>query len=108
MYSSWPVVALTLGFFCVCGSGHHCGIEWNEEETPPHADIWEGWNLGRAAPAGDVVAEPPWWEKYELPFSPAEFANGEGACPAVPLSRIAEYQGGGVWQARLRGNEWAA
>ena len=28
--------------------------------------------------------------------------------PAVPLSRIADYRGGGVWQARLRGNEWAA
>jgi hypothetical protein len=86
--------------------------EWNMDVSPPHDDMFRDWNLGRRAPAGDVVTEPPWWEKYELPMQPpgssGHAPRGCGALPAVPLSSIARYEGGGIWRAVHRGNEWRA
>jgi hypothetical protein len=53
---------------------------------------------------GDVVDEPAWWEKYNLPMLSGQ--AGGGGCPAVPLRQIADYEGDGVWRVRHRGEEW--
>ena len=73
--------------------------EWHMTTEPPKADMWEDWNLGRWAVRGDVVDEPPFWEKYKLPLMGPGVPRGGGGCPAVPLSSIATYEGGGRWRA---------
>ena len=86
---------------------HYDNVEWDEAPRPAGGDIWAGWNLGAEPARGDVVAEPPWWEKYQLPMLPSAAAGwGGGACPPVEIGRIADYEGGGVWRARIRGNDW--
>jgi hypothetical protein len=53
----------------------------------------------------DVVGEPAWWEKYELPMLPSAAVGwGGGACS--PIGPIVRYLGNGVWRARNRGDEW--
>jgi len=85
-------------------------IDSNEfvlSKAPPFADMFEEWNLGQAPVAGNVVDEPPWWEKYGLPMLPSgEVARGGGGTPAVPLSQIADYEGKGVWRVRSHANDW--
>ena len=69
----------------------------------PRDDMFEDWNLGRRAVAGNVVDEPAWWEKYDLPLLPSDnVPRGGGGTPAVPLSQVARYEGGGVWKVELR------
>jgi hypothetical protein len=83
--------------------------EFNLERYPPEADYLGHWNLGGVPVVGNVVDEPPWWEKYSLSMLPSEDGGapkGGGGCPAVPLFSIADYEGGGIWRARNRGNEW--
>ena len=83
--------------------------EWNMDISEPYDDMFREWNLGAAPVVGDVVPEPPWWEKYGLPMQPSGGdARGNGGLPAVPLSHIARYEGGGVWRAVHRGNLWQA
>ena len=53
-----------------------------------------------------MVNEPAWWEKYEMPMLPVKAPRGGGGTPAVPLSKIATYEGNGRWRAKNRGNEW--
>lgn len=74
--------------------------------VPPKADMWEDWNLGKRPVLGDVVDEPPFWAKYELPLAGPTAPRGGGGVPAVPLSSIAIYEGNGRWRARHRGNDW--
>ena len=48
-------------------------IDSNEfvlSRQPPSGDVFADWNLGQRPPQGNVVAEPPWWEKYNLPMLP--------------------------------------
>ena len=81
----------------------HDSLEWVEDTRPPDADMWSDWNLGREPVRGDVVDEPSWWEKYELPMLPSPGQpRGGGGGPAVPISQIATYEGNGRWQAKLR------
>ncbi len=68
--------------------------------------MWADWNLGKKPVVGDVVDDPVWWEKYELPMLPVRAPRGGGGTPAVPLSSIATYEGNGVWRARNRRNDW--
>ena len=63
------------------------------------------WNLGRVPVVGNVVDEPPWWEKYELSIHPTVPGSG-GGVPAVRLDSIAVYEGEERWRARNRRNEW--
>ena len=85
----------------------HCNNEWALAEHPPSGDIWAEGNLGKEEVVGNVVEEPAWWDKYGLPMLPSAAAGwGGGACPPVEIGTIAEYEGGGVWRARNRGNEW--
>ena len=63
--------------------------EFMAARHPPseEPDLYAHWNLGRVPVVGNVVDEPPWWEKYELPMLPsAAGMRGGGGCPAVPLS----------------------
>ena len=56
---------------------------------------------------GKVVDEPPWWEKYDLPLLPSgDVPRGGGGTPAVPLSKIAHYEGEGIWRVDSRANDW--
>ena len=74
---------------------------------PPSEDMFDDWNLGRAPVTGNVVDEPPWWEKYDLPLLPSgDVPRGGGGTPAVPLSKIARYEGGGIWRVKSRANDW--
>lgn len=74
---------------------------------PPLADMFEEWNLGQRAVEGHVVDEPAWWEKYNLPLLPSgNVPRGGGGTPAVPLSKIARYDGAGRWQVESRANDW--
>lgn len=91
---------------------HIDGMEWAAQQHPPREDMWEDWNLGTKPVVGNVVDEPSWWDKYDFTI---EGPRGFGGLPAmvggprnggVPLSRIAKYEGNGVWRAKLRGNEW--
>lgn len=86
------------------------GPEFVADRRPPFPDVFEEWNLGKNPVVGNVVDEPPWWEKYDLPMLPSQTEGGAprggGGCPAVPLSQIATYEGNGVWRARNRGNDW--
>eukprot|EP01051_Picozoa_sp_SAG22_P013238 SAG22_NODE_1459_length_4374_cov_14.272047_2_plen_267_part_00 len=88
---------------------HHCGNEHVADDRPPQGCMWSEWNLGKQPVRGNVVEEPAWWEKYDLPMldSPDGMPGG-GGCPAVPLHQIAEYEGDGVWRVRHRGEEWRA
>jgi len=87
---------------------HTDNNEFTLDQVPPFEDMWAEWNLGKHPVVGDVQDEPAWWEKYELPMlpsSPSEGGvHGGGGTPAVPLSRIADYEGDGVWRARSWGN----
>lgn len=86
---------------------HHDGNEWVADARPPLDDMWAEWNLGKSTPIGDVVDEPAWWEKYDLPMLPDPGTQrGGGGCPAVRLDQIANYEGGGVWRVRHRGEDW--
>lgn len=80
--------------------------EFAVSRHPPAADMFADWNLGQRPAAGFVVAEPPWWEKYNLPLMPAGTPRGGGGVPAVPLSSIADFEGDRVWRARSRANDW--
>lgn len=67
----------------------------------PLADIFEDWNLGQQPVTGNIIDEIPWWERYKLPMSPTgNVPRGGGGTPAVPLSDIANYEGGGVWRVK--------
>ena len=80
-----------------------------QERHPPSAapnGVFEHWNLGAVPVVGNVVDEPPWWEKYGLPMLPTG-QRGGGGCPAVPLDSIAVYEGEGRWRATNRGNDWS-
>jgi hypothetical protein len=69
--------------------------------------MFEDWNLGERPVEGDVVDEPPWWEKYNLPMLPVgEVPRGGGGMPAVALADIADYKGEGIWQVESRANDW--
>ena len=83
--------------------------EFVEDRRPPFPDIFHEWNLGARPVRGNVVREPAWWEKYRLPLLPsAPVPRGGGGMPAVPLARIARYEGDGVWRVRSRANDWLA
>lgn len=74
---------------------------------PVYADIFEEWNLGERSVTGDVIAEPPWWQKYDLPMLPTgSVPRGGGGVPAVPLENIASYEGDGIWRVKSRANDW--
>lgn len=74
---------------------------------PPQADMFEDWNLGRHPVVDDVIDEPAWWDKYDLPLIPSgDIPRGGGGMPAVPLSSIAIYEGDGLWRVRSRANDW--
>lgn len=73
----------------------------------PGIDMFEDWNLGERPVEGDVVDEPPWWEKYNLPMLPVgDVPRGGGGMPAVALADIADYKGEGIWQVESRANDW--
>ena len=81
--------------------------EFVESREPVFADLFEGWNLGERPVEGNVVAEPSWWDKYGLPIGlSADVPRGGGGIPAVPLNRIADYEGDGRWRARCHANDW--
>lgn len=81
--------------------------EFVQSRRPVFDDMFEEWNLGRRPVEGNVVAEPPWWEKYGLPILPQDpVPRGGGGVPAVPLSSIANYEGDGVWRVKSRANDW--
>jgi hypothetical protein len=81
--------------------------EYVLDTRPPFDDMFEEWNLGRDPVVGNVVDEPPWWEKYDLPLLPTgDVPRGGGGMPAVPLSSIARYEGGGVWRVESQANAW--
>lgn len=91
---------------------HVDGMEWVLATYPPREDMWAEWNLGRKPVVGNIVDEPTWWEKYGMTI---DGPRGLGGCPApvdgprqggVPISRIATYEGGGIWRATPRGNDW--
>ena len=74
---------------------------------PPSEDMFEDWNLGRHPVEGNVVDEPAWWEKYDLPLLPSGgVPRGGGGTPAVPLSKIARYEGNGIWRVESHANDW--
>ena len=74
---------------------------------PPFLDMFEEWNLGERLVEGNVVNEPPWWTKYNLPLLPTgSVPRGGGGSPAVPLHSVADYKGDGIWQVNSRANEW--
>ena len=74
---------------------------------PVFDDMFEEWNLGQRPVEGNVVAEPPWWEKYSLPLLPSgSVPRGGGGMPAVPLSSVATYEGDGLWRVKSRANDW--
>lgn len=76
-------------------------------QQPPFDDMFEEWNLGERPVERNVISEPPWWEKYNLPLLPTgSVPRGGGGTPAVPLSHIAEYEGDGVWRVQSRANDW--
>ena len=67
-------------------------------------DMFEEWNLGERPVEGNVVAETPWWENYDLPLLPkGSVPRGGGGMPAVPLSSIADYEGDGRWRVKTPG-----
>lgn len=73
----------------------------------PYDDMFREWNLGQRPVEGNIVDEPAWWEKYDLPLLPtAGMPRGTGGTPAVPLSNIAEYRGDGTWRVTSRANDW--
>ena len=73
----------------------------------PYDDMFREWNLGQRPVDGNIVDEPAWWEKYDLPLLPtAGMPRGTGGTPAVPLSAIAEYGGDGTWRVESRANDW--
>ncbi|MDE0422566.1 MAG: phytanoyl-CoA dioxygenase family protein [Gammaproteobacteria bacterium] len=75
--------------------------------SEPFDDMFREWNLGRHPVAGDIVDEPAWWEKYNLPLLPTGgMPRGTGGTPAVALSDIAEYGGDGTWTVQSRANDW--
>lgn len=74
---------------------------------PVFKDMFEDWNLGQQSVEGNVVEEPSWWDKYDLPLlTSSRVPRGGGGVPAVPLSSIADYEGDGIWRAKLRANDW--
>ncbi|MFB3103622.1 MAG: hypothetical protein ACE1ZA_01735, partial [Pseudomonadales bacterium] len=74
---------------------------------PPLDDMFDEWNLGQRAVEGNIVDEPAWWEKYDLPLLPTGLVpRGGGGMPAEPLAKIARYEGAGVWKVELRANDW--
>ncbi|MDE0193886.1 MAG: phytanoyl-CoA dioxygenase family protein, partial [Gammaproteobacteria bacterium] len=74
----------------------------------PFDDMFREWNLGRHPVEANVVDEPAWWEKYNLPLLPTgRMPCGTGGTPAVPLSDIAEYGGDGTWRVTSRANDWS-
>lgn len=87
-------------------------MDSNEFVLARHApldDMFEEWNLGRCAVAGNIVDEPAWWEKYDLPLLPTgDVPRGGGGTPAVPLAEIANYEGAGIWRVESRANDWKA
>jgi hypothetical protein len=81
--------------------------EFVEDMSPPAEDMFADWNLGRVPVTGQVVNEPAWWEKYDLPMLPeGRIPRGGGGTPAVRLSDIATYIGEGRWQVDSRANNW--
>ena len=77
--------------------------EFVVSREPPHVDIFDEWNLGKAAVSGNIVDEQPWWERYDLPMMPGEgMGRGTGGVPAVALKDIADYEGNGIWCVRRR------
>ena len=80
--------------------------EFVVSREPPHVDMFDEWNLGKAAVSGNIVDEQPWWERYDLPMMPGEgMGRGTGGVPAVALKDIADYEGNGIWCVRRRGIE---
>lgn len=74
---------------------------------PPLDDMFDEWNLGQRVVEGNIVDEPAWWEKYDLPLLPTGLVpRGGGGMPAEPLAKIARYEGAGVWKVELRANDW--
>jgi hypothetical protein len=67
---------------------HHDTIEWGPTRACDHADMWRGWNLGRRAPTGEVVDEPPWWRKYGVGLPTY----------SVALKDVASLGADGVWR----------
>ena len=60
--------------------------EYNAERYPPSEapDLFGHWNLGALPVVGNVVEEPPWWEKVRSkPSHPSE-----SACACDHLSAI--------------------
>ena len=83
--------------------------EFSHSRQPPRDDIFAEWNIGQYPVEGNVIAEPSWWEKYNLPMLPTgDVPRGGGGTPAVPLSDIAGYEGDGRWQVVSRANDWMA
>ena len=81
--------------------------EYVLDSRAPFDDIFADWNLGRRPVEGNIINEPPWWRKYGLPMlSGGDMLRGTGGMPAVPLSEIAQYEGGGVWRVTSRANNW--
>lgn len=81
--------------------------EYALDRGPPNDDMFHDWNLGQRPVEGNVVDEPPWWEKYDLPLLPADdLPRGAGGTPAVALKDIATYLGGGIWRTDSRANLW--
>ena len=70
---------------------HHDCMEW-PPFTPKNEDgegMWTLWNLGRVPASGNIVAEQPWWEKYEMDLPPSHEL----------LRDIASYDcGAGLWR----------
>ncbi len=81
--------------------------EFVQSRHSPLDDMFAEWNLGRRSVEGRVVDEPAWWEKYGLPLLPTGSApRGGGGTPAVPLAKIARYQGKGRWKVDSHANDW--
>ena len=81
--------------------------EFVESRRPVFDDMFEEWNLGENPVVRNVVSEPSWWEKYGLEMLPTgNVPRGGGGVPAVPLSRVANYEGEGIWRIRSRANDW--
>ncbi len=81
--------------------------EFTEARDAPFEDMFANWNLGQHPATGNVVNEPAWWEKYNLPMLPTlGVPRGGGGTPAVPLNQIAAYEGGGIWRITSRANLW--
>ncbi|MBT6426971.1 MAG: hypothetical protein HOK30_04885 [Rhodospirillaceae bacterium] len=77
------------------------------DQQAPFDDLFADWNLGQRPVMGNVVAEPPWWLKYNLPMLPTrDMPRGTGGMPALPISEVAEYEGEGVWRVTSRANDW--